>query len=82
MGYGTRDGNIKTFWPDDTGTSFYIAASETLDEIIIKCREKWGDGVDFTKIRVSPEQIHTDCLTYGTYDPGDWTDFLLVELEQ
>lgn len=82
MGYGTRNnGQIKTFWPDDTENEFYIAGSATIEDITKRCREKWGWDFDWSHIRITPEHIHTDCLTYDLYDSGDWTHFLCITKE-
>lgn len=80
MGYGKRDGTIRTFWPDDTDKQFHLAAGTSLSTIMEKVKEKWGQDVDFENIDVTGEHIHTDCLGYDSYDPGDYTDFVVVTL--
>lgn len=84
MGYGTRNGSIRTFWPDDTDTCFYIPSlsAPSLAEIIQRAKAKWGEDIDLEKIDISSEYIHTDCLTYDLFDRGDWTDFVIVSYRQ
>ena len=79
MGYGTRNGRIKTFWPDDDDKTIYRARDLDLSEIIELAKEKWGDGVDFDNITIRSEYIHTDCLTHDQYDPSDYTRFVVIE---
>lgn len=89
MGYGKRPGGgghtIRTFWPDDTATEFWLSADDdtiTLAKIIELCREKWPDTsrdmVSKADIAITSEYIHTDCLGYDRYDPGDYTRFLKI----
>lgn len=81
MGYGTRPntfgGKIQTFWPDDTNTEFYIQAGAQLNEILAEVSNKWPTA-DITKIRISADYIHTDCLSYDLHDSGDYTNFICV----
>ena len=82
MGYGTRNnGNIRTFWPDDTETKLYFDSNTFhpmgLDELLIKVKEKFPEA-SMTQIRFEVEYIQTDCLGYDLYDPGDYTTFLKV----
>jgi len=79
MGYGIRSGTIRTFWPDDTDSTIYIATytSLTLEELMDKIDDKWP-GASRSNITISSEKIHTDCLGYDLYDPGDYTDFIVI----
>lgn len=80
MGYSTRNnGQIKEFWPDDTEKEFYICGSASLFDIMIRSKEKWPDCYDYGKIEITPENIHTRCLTYDSYD---YTDFLKISLKE
>ena len=80
MGYGTRNGGIKTFWPDDTDTLMYLESSRgfTMDEIQEKIEEKWP-GVSASNIMFDSEYIQTDCLSYDLYDSRDYTDFIKIQ---
>ena len=83
MGYGTRDSyqgvdGIRTFEPDDTEDSFFIADSASLSDIINQAFAKWGNDLDFDKLIIEPQYIHTDCLGYDRYDPGDYTNYLCI----
>jgi len=80
MGYGTRNnGQIQTFWPDDTDTEMYIDASigMSLEEIKAKIDEKWP-GASASNLVFTSRSIHTDCLGYDLYDPTDYTDFIII----
>ena len=82
MGYGKRDGSIQTFWPDDTENKMYIdagwmASGTSLQELLEKATEKWP-GISLADITISAEHIHTDCLGYDLYDPGDYTEFIIL----
>lgn len=84
MGYGTRDGSIKTFWPDDTDTVMYVEAGSmfapavNMADLLQKIYEKWEDAA-LTEIEITSEYIHTDCLGYDLYDPGDYTTFIRIQ---
>lgn len=82
MGYGKRDGSIQTFWPDDTENRIYIdggwmASGTSLQELMERAAEKWP-GISPADITISAEHIHTDCLGYDLYDPGDYTEFIIL----
>jgi len=79
MGYSTRNnGQIRTFWPDDTYTEFYLEGSATLQQINEALAERnWNAAT----AQITPEHIQTDCLDYDLYDAGDWTYFLRISKE-
>lgn len=84
MGYSTRNGGLITdYWPDDCAKCFYITSDSnpSLAEILDRAKEKWGDDIDLGRIRIGAEKIHTSCLTYDLYDPSDYTEFVVVTLE-
>ncbi len=82
MGNGTRPGSlghtIATFHPDDTDDTMYIADGVDGATLKEKICEKWPD-IKVDELRLTPEYIHTDCLGYDLYDPGDYTNFLKIE---
>lgn len=81
MGYETRPGihghTIRTFWPDDTDTEFFLCGTQSLTEIIELVKEKWP-GIDLDDINIEPQNIHTDCLGYDLYDSSDYTNFIRI----
>lgn len=81
MGYSYR-GEIKSFWPDDTDTEFYITNGATFADILDRIMKKWGPAVVLDNVTITPEHIHTECLTYDLHDPNDYTDFLKVTLKR
>jgi hypothetical protein len=83
MGYSTRKhahGSITEFWPDDTDTMIYIAADSytSLAALRQRIEDKWP-GSSEGRIVISSEYIHTDCIGYDRYDPGDYTKFITIE---
>ncbi len=83
MAYGVRKhtfGTVRTFWPDDTATEFYIAEGASLVEILEKAQALWPNTCQ-SRIQITPEYIHTDCLGYDLHDSGDWTHFLEISLK-
>lgn len=84
MGYSYRNGGLITdYWPDEDATTFYIAEHQdsSLQTIIERAKEKWGNDIDLSNITIRGENMHTSCLTYDAYDPSDYTDFVVVELK-
>ena len=81
MGYYTERDGTTSFRPDDDENTMYIASdygSISMDEILAKIKEKWGDiGMDNIKIR--SEYIHTSCIGYDQYDGGDYTNYIVIE---
>lgn len=80
MGYGTRSGTIKTFWPDETENKIYIdSACEFNLNLVLECvAQKWGSNVDYEKIRISSERIQTNRIGWF-WDSSDLTTFLVIE---
>ncbi len=79
--YKDRSG-IRCFSPDDTDTEFYINCdyeSQSLLSILEVARKKWGYDLDINAIKIEAEYIHTHCLGYDSYDPGDYTRYLRIE---
>ena len=83
MGYGKRDNDIDTYWPDDTEKEFFISQNEdtSLEDILEKVKAKWPDKQP-ADIGIEPEYIHTDCLYFDRYDAGDFTRFIRVFLKE
>lgn len=82
MGEYTARNGTRSFEPDDTDTEFYIATggcSVDLGLVLERARDKWGQDIVIEDLRLQAEHIHTDCLGYDRYDPGDYTDYIRVE---
>ena len=86
MGYGTRGGafggKISTFEPDNTEKVLYINTTYItvgLDEVLGKIREHFG-VIPFGRFDIDAEYIHTDCLGYDSYDPGDYSNYIKITL--
>lgn len=81
MGYSYRNGGqIKDWWPDDTATELWLSGESTIGEIMDRAKAKWGESIHIDSINIEPRYEHTSCLTYDQYDPGDYTNFLLITL--
>lgn len=79
MGYGTRNnGQIDTFWPDDTENIKHIAYGCSLARIQTLILEWWPTAKP-EEISITTDYIQTDCLTYDLYDSGDWKSFIVIE---
>lgn len=79
MGYSIRNnGLIKDFWPDDTHNSFYMVEAASLSLIMELAKDKFGPDITVDDLIITPEHIHTNCLTYDLHDPGDYTNFLCI----
>jgi len=72
--------NIRCFDPDNTADKLYISSSlePSLEHILDSARGHFGAHLTISDITIEAEHIHTRCLGYGSYDPGDWEDFLVV----
>ncbi len=86
MGYTTRThrhGETKHFWPDDNEHEFWLKSDmqPSLAMILNMAKEKWP-GIDPNDILIEAEKIHTDCIGYDLYDPGDYTNFIRISQSQ
>lgn len=84
MGYGTRNnGQIRTYWPDNTETEFYAEnwKYSSIHELLRAAAEHFKTStyelMEYGAIE--SEKIHTDCLYYDCYDASDYTDFIKIE---
>lgn len=80
MGYTIREGTgITDYWPDDDEDTIYRSTegSISMEEILEIAQEKWP-GIDLKDIFVYAMHIHTHCLYYDCYDPGDYTNFIVI----
>ena len=79
MGYSTRNnGQIRDFTPDDTKDEFYILGSASMEEIMNRAKQHFGENTWLNDISIRGERIHTRCLTYDLYDPSDYDDYLII----
>lgn len=81
MGEYTARNGTRSFEPDETDSEFYVATHGTtsLSGILERARNKWGQDIDIEEIQIQAEYIHTECLGYDCYDPGDYTNYIRVE---
>ena len=78
MGYSTRDGFIKTYWPDNTDKFLYLYGEYSISELMDSIHKHFGNDISYDDIIIEPLNIHTDCLTYDLYDPDDYTNFIVI----
>ena len=71
---------IINYTPQNDKDTLYIPHNTDLEELIQKVKEHFGEDVEFSKVCVTPENIHTHCLTYDLHDPSDYTDYLVITL--
>lgn len=78
MGYETQNG-IKTFTPDNTETELWLPSETSMEDLFSAIESHFGD-VNTTRLTLSAEHVHTNCLGYDAYDPGDYTNYIKVTL--
>ena len=82
MGYYKRsNSNITDFKPDDTETTLFLECNYdqySILDIVNRAKEKWGDSIQLDEIEISSEYIHTRCIGYDCYDPGDYENYLVI----
>jgi len=81
MGHYKDSRGIDCFEPDDTEDVMYLSCSwmeptTTLSTLLHYAERKWPDG--WKDLAIAAEYIHTDCLYYDRYDPGDYTNYLKI----
>lgn len=82
MGYYT-EGKIRNFYPDDTDTKMYIRSDEnmSIEELFAVANDHFKEKFDSMDVKISCEHIQTTHLGYDVYDPSDYTDFIVLELD-
>lgn len=82
MGYYTRDHGIRCFTPDNTPTCLYVnhGSAYSLRDLLDDVHNHFGPNVDFDALLISSEHIQTDCLGYDRYDSSDYTNYLVITL--
>lgn len=79
MGYYYRFGtNIQCFQPDDDANNLWLQYDIELPYLLSQIRQHFGEDAKLEDFCIAPEYIHTDCLGYDRYDPGDYTNYLHI----
>lgn len=67
-------------YPENTDTTIYIYDSSTLtiQEIIDRAQEKWGEDISFDRLEITGEEIQVRCFGYDQYDPSDYCRYIVV----
>jgi len=70
----------KEILPKDTDDKIYIWVYdiETINDILIKCQEKWGDDICIDTLSIEPEHIQVKCFGYDLYDSDDYRDYFVI----
>lgn len=78
--------NITNFTPDDTPTKLHIQTdyqSFSFAELMEAAKDHFGLNADeLDRIEISAERIHTRCVYYDLYDPGDYDNFIVLTLRE
>lgn len=82
MGEYRDERGIRCFKPDDDADTLHIETGydgTSLDAIIEKAQNHFGQTIDLTTISIRAKQIQTSCLGFDGHDTADYTDFLVLE---
>lgn len=86
MGEYFRQGTcIRDFTPDETNEMFFLEGEFgdfSLEVLLEKAVEKWGNVANPRNIMIRPQYIHTRCLGYDQYDPCDYDNFLQISIDR
>lgn len=75
--YSTHNG-IEYATPVNDENVLYLFFGCPVSELIAKIKEHFGDDANLDNFNISPEYIHTSCLSYDRYDPSDYQNFLVI----
>lgn len=78
----TKINGIRYFQPDNTPDVLYLNVTDfsprTLEELQEACVKHFGEEIGSDDLLITAEYIHTQCLGYDRYDPGDYSTFLVI----
>jgi len=69
---------IVNYTPTNDSNTLYIQYTSSLSDLITQIREHFGPDISFDDITITPEYIHTRCLTYDCYDRSDYDNYLVI----
>lgn len=80
MGEYIDSRGIRNFQPDNDTSTLYIPCygNVGIHELNEKIEEHFGISLMDGNFEICAEHIHTSCLGYNRYDPGDYTDYIVV----
>jgi hypothetical protein len=84
MGYIKDNRGITSFTPDNTENELFIPCHGPVDmsELIEEAKTYFGKRFVLSNMRIEPRHIHTDCIGYPSYDPDDYTDYLVITIAE
>lgn len=68
---------VENYTPEDSQETIYILEGCSLQTIIDKVKDKWGD-IELDEVQIEPSYIHTRCLGYDLYDSSDYDNYLEI----
>lgn len=74
------NGSIENFSPDNTPDTLYIDScnTPTMGEIMQAINKHFGGNANLNNFSIEAEYIHTHCIGYNRYDPGDYTNYIVI----
>ena len=84
MGYIKDNRGITSFTPDNTADALFIPCYGPVDmsELIEEAKKHFGERFVLSNMRIEPRHIHTNCIGYDVYDPGDYTHYLVITIAE
>lgn len=74
-------GWIRCFTPDNDRNTLYLDHNydtSCMNDFWERIQEHFGSDIQMSDLTIGAEHIHTDCLGYGSYDSGDWTNYIVI----
>ena len=74
---------IEYFEPDNDENTLYVKCgynSWSIQEVLQLIQEHFNVNQEsaILDFEITAEYIHTDCIGYDSYDPGDYTNYLCI----
>ncbi len=80
--YKVSGTEIENYIPDNDENTLFVESGftyGTIDNLLDSIKEHFGEDVKLSDLHITAEHIHTSCLGYDRYDPGDYTNYIKVE---
>jgi hypothetical protein len=74
--------SIVNFSPENTPDKLYIYSgfgNISFSDLLDSIKNHFGEDIDLSALTITPEHIHTRCITYDLHDPSDYDDYLVIE---
>ena len=72
---------IKNAYPENTVDILYIESLFPMNvaDLLEVINKHFGPNIGLEELNISSEKIHTRCITYDKYDPGDYDNYIIIE---